>query len=98
LSAFVEESLEECASSSERLQSGQRLAKPGLPGLSSNSSPQLTQTLMGNFIAAPWWQQCFSMIANREPQRAAGRLRLVTGRRGRAVAGGAQVSGFRFQL
>lgn len=29
------------------LQSGQRLANPGLPGLSSNSSPQATQVLMG---------------------------------------------------
>ena len=32
---------------SSSLQSGQRLAKPGLPGLSSNSSPHTTQVLMG---------------------------------------------------
>ena len=32
------------------LHAGQRLAKPGLPGLSSNSSEQTTQTLMGNAI------------------------------------------------
>jgi len=32
---------------SSSLQSGQRLAKPGLPGLSSNSSPQTTQALIG---------------------------------------------------
>jgi len=30
------------------LQAGQRLAKPGLSGLSSNSSEQTTQTRMGN--------------------------------------------------
>src|ERR1700730_19319837 len=29
------------------LHSGQRLAKPGLPGLSSNSSPQTLQVLIG---------------------------------------------------
>jgi len=29
---------------------GQRLAKPGLPGRSSNSSPQTTQVLIGNAI------------------------------------------------
>jgi len=32
---------------SSPLQSGQRLANPGLPGLSSNSSPQTAQVLMG---------------------------------------------------
>ena len=32
---------------SSSLQSGQRLANPGLPGLSSNSSPQTTQVLIG---------------------------------------------------
>src|SRR5579885_846825 len=36
--------------SSVSLHSGQRLAKPGLSGFSSNSSPQTTQTLMGNGI------------------------------------------------
>src|SRR5580698_6010869 len=36
------------SASSGWLHSGQRLAKPGLPGLSSNSSPQATQTLIGN--------------------------------------------------
>gem|GEM_PF-2105934 len=38
-------------SESGSLHAGQRLAKPGLPGLSSNSSPQTVQTLMGNGIA-----------------------------------------------
>jgi hypothetical protein len=32
------------------LHAGQRLAKPGLPGLSSNSSEQITQTFIGNAI------------------------------------------------
>ena len=32
------------------LHAGQRLAKPGLSGLSSNSSEQTTQTLMGKDI------------------------------------------------
>lgn len=32
------------------LQDGQRLAKPGLPGFSSNSSEQTTQTLIGKAI------------------------------------------------
>ena len=35
------------------LQSGQRLLKPGLSGLSSNSSEQMAQVLMGNGIALP---------------------------------------------
>ena len=35
---------------SSSLHSGQRLAKPGLPGLSSNSSPQTTQVLIGYAI------------------------------------------------
>ena len=39
------------SSESGSLQAGQRFAKPGLPGLSSNSSPQTVQTLMGNGIA-----------------------------------------------
>jgi len=34
--------------SSSPLQSGQRFANPGLLGLSSNSSPQMLQVLMGN--------------------------------------------------
>jgi hypothetical protein len=33
------------------LQSGQRFAKPGLSGFSSNSSPQTAQTRMGNAMA-----------------------------------------------
>ena len=32
---------------------GQRLAKPGLSGLSSNSSLQMAQTLMGKGISTP---------------------------------------------
>ncbi len=32
---------------SSSLHDGQRLAKPGLPGFSSNSSPQTAQVLMG---------------------------------------------------
>jgi hypothetical protein len=32
------------------LHSGQRLANPGFPGFSSNSSPQATQVLIGNAI------------------------------------------------
>ncbi len=36
--------------SSGSLHAGQRLAKPGLPGFSSNSSEQTTQTLIGNAI------------------------------------------------
>jgi hypothetical protein len=42
----------EDASASGSLQVGQRLANPGLPGLSSNSSEQTTQTLMGKAITA----------------------------------------------
>ena len=37
--------------SSGSLHWGQRLAKPGLSGLSSNSSEQMTQTLIGKAIA-----------------------------------------------
>jgi len=40
------------ASASSSLHDGQRLAKPGFPGLSSNSSPHTTQVLIGNAIAA----------------------------------------------
>ena len=36
---------------SSALHSGHRLAKPGLSGLSSNSSEQMAQTLMGKGIA-----------------------------------------------
>jgi hypothetical protein len=38
------------AAASGSLHAGQRLAKPGLSGLSSNSSEQTTQTLMGSAI------------------------------------------------
>src|SRR5258708_38147603 len=38
---------------SSSLQDGQRLAKPGLPGFSSNSSPQTAQTLMGKAMGSP---------------------------------------------
>jgi len=37
------------------LHSGQRLAKPGLPGFSSNSSEQTTHTLIGKAIATPFY-------------------------------------------
>jgi len=33
---------------------GQRLAKPGLSGFSSNSSLQMAQILMGKGMSAPW--------------------------------------------
>ncbi len=33
---------------SSSLHAGQRLANPGLPGFSSNSSEQMAQTLIGN--------------------------------------------------
>jgi hypothetical protein len=39
------------AVASGALHSGQRLAKPGLSGFSSNSSPQTVQTRMGKAIA-----------------------------------------------
>lgn len=35
------------------LQPGQRLAKPGLSGFSSNSSEQTAQTLIGNAMPVP---------------------------------------------
>jgi hypothetical protein len=38
---------------SDSLHAGQRLANPGLPGLSSNSSEQITQTFIGNDIGSP---------------------------------------------
>ena len=34
----------------DSLHSGQWVAKPGLPGFSSNSSPQIAQVLTGNTI------------------------------------------------
>lgn len=42
--------LSEGAASSVSVHSGQRLAKPGLSGFSSNSSPHKAQTLIGNAI------------------------------------------------
>ena len=39
------------ASDSGVLHSGHRLAKPGLSGFSSNSSPQTVQVLIGNAIS-----------------------------------------------
>jgi len=49
------------SSSSATLQVGQRLAKPGFPGLSSNSSPQTAQILIGNGIAI--FYACESTLA-----------------------------------
>jgi len=43
--------LEPPSSASGSLHAGQRLAKPGFSGLSSNSSPQTTQVRIGNGIA-----------------------------------------------
>src|SRR3984885_12394695 len=43
----VSEAVLDSASASGSLHSGQRLAKPGLSGFSSNSSEQTTQTLIG---------------------------------------------------
>jgi hypothetical protein len=40
-----------CSSTSGVLHFGQRLAKPGLSGLSSNSSSHTTQILIGNGIS-----------------------------------------------
>ena len=42
--------LSEDSMASSSVQSGQRLAKPGLSGLSSNSSPQIAHTLTGKGI------------------------------------------------
>lgn len=39
------------SAASSSLHDGQRLANPGLPGFSSNSSPQATQILIGYGIA-----------------------------------------------
>src|SRR5450432_4650812 len=38
---------------SSALQVGQRFAKPGLPGLNSNSSEQTMQVLIGNIVETP---------------------------------------------
>ena len=43
--------LESAASAASSVHWGQRLAKPGLSGFSSNSSLQMTQTLMGKGIS-----------------------------------------------
>ena len=56
------------SSDSSSLQAGQRLAKPGLPGFNSNSSPQTAQTLMGNamlFITEKNWKH----VADRSLRR-----------------------------
>ena len=42
---------------------GQRLANPGLPGLSSNSSEQILQTFIGNAIGSPKFSR-YSKIIN----------------------------------
>ncbi len=45
---------------SGELHSGQRLLKPGLSGLSSNSSEQTAQTLMGNgMVVSILGRSCF---------------------------------------
>src|SRR4051795_10400697 len=51
------------------LHSGQRLANPGFPGFSSNSSPQATQVLIGNAIPT-------NMILRESP-----RLRTYSGKK-----------------
>jgi len=45
--------LVESSLNSGALHAGQRLAKPGLSGFSSNSSPHTMQVLIGNAIAPP---------------------------------------------
>jgi len=47
------------AADSGSLQSGQRLAKPGLSGFNSNSSPQTTQVLIGKAIQQILYRQFF---------------------------------------
>lgn len=47
------------SSKSGALQVGQRLAKPGLSGLSSNSSEQMTQVLMGKAITVKSYDKRF---------------------------------------
>src|SRR5580658_1438696 len=51
--------------SSGSLHSGQRLAKPGLPGLSSNSSPQATQTLIGKGITEIFYRHRTASVGGR---------------------------------
>ena len=46
------------AASSGSLHAGQRLAKPGLSGLSSNSSEQTAQTRIGNAIKPLFYNLC----------------------------------------
>src|ERR1700691_5780520 len=46
----IDEAAPEPSAASGALHSGQRLAKPGLFGRSSNSSPQTAQVLIGNAI------------------------------------------------
>ena len=48
--------------SSGVLQAGQRLAKPGLPGLSSNSSEQMAQTLTGKGIQTSWYVTAITCV------------------------------------
>ena len=49
--------------SSWLLQSGQRFAKPGLPGLNSNSSPQIAQIFIGYVIPEFYDSRSFSSCA-----------------------------------
>src|ERR1700760_4013060 len=62
-------------SSSGSLHAGQRLAKPGLSGLSSNSSEQTTQTLMGNAMLFLGYSErekrCAEKAACRKSRRSA---------------------------
>lgn len=48
---------------SSSLQSGHRLAKPGFPGLSSNSSPHTTQVLIGYAIRKLFQWDCVASAA-----------------------------------
>lgn len=54
---------------SAELQSGQRLAKPGLSGFSSNSSEQTAQTLMGKGILPSSYRGCVSRFSFGERRR-----------------------------
>src|SRR5580698_7490480 len=47
------------------LHSGQRLANPGLPGRSSNSSPQATQTLTGKAMTGLFYRVFRERCAHR---------------------------------
>jgi hypothetical protein len=49
-SSALKDCLSVPTSASGELHSGQRLANPGLPGRSSNSSPQTTHVLIGKLI------------------------------------------------